>query len=317
MVAYPAKEVVPFHVIWLGFALAYGFEAWPLGRTVVALVAVTAGATVVLVTRAADGAVDWLELSELPLMALVAVLVVWHVRRREALVTEVRALAARELRAAVQRARMHRLTSHEMRTPLTIASGYLDMVLDKELDSVSHADLLVVQDELGRLTRAADRMLRMIRLQDSEVPESVDLDELVRETAERWSAVARRHWSVEAAGGVVVGSAERIRVGLDTLIENALRYTTEQDTVRLVGLRSGSTVLLGVADSGPGLAAEKAVRVNSGVPRRASDRGEPDPRSLTGLGLSIVDDVAEQHGGRVVAGRSREGGALVALLLDS
>lgn len=315
MAAYPAKEVVPFHLIWLAFALAYGLEAWPLGRTLFALAAVTVASTVVMVGRAADGRIDALETTELPLMAVIALLVVWHVRRREASMAELEAVSQREIRAAEQRERMRRLTSHEMRTSLTIASGYLDMTLGEEAVEEAREDLMVVRDELQRLGRALDRMLRLIRLQDSETRTPVDLDGLLRRTMERWSGVTSREWQVEATAGSVDGYAEGIRDAVDTLVENAVRYTSERDTVRLVGRRVGQAVLVGVADSGRGLADDHSALVNSRLRLGAPQAEQWDEQAQTGLGFGIVEDVAHQHGGRVVAGRSREGGALIAMVL--
>ena len=70
--------------------------------------------------------------------------------------------------AAARRERLARLTSHEMRTPLTIATGYVDLLLEPgpKADESMRADLMVVHDELSRLARTADRLVRMIRLQD-------------------------------------------------------------------------------------------------------------------------------------------------------
>jgi two-component system, OmpR family, sensor kinase len=318
MWASPGREVVPYHLVWIGFALVYGFEKWPLGRTTVALVLVAAVTGSILVQRAWTGVIAWDETTEIPLMLLLAVLVVWHVRRREAALATVTRLAEREVAAAEERERLSRLTSHEMRTPLTIASGYVDLLLAHEDDTARRADLEIVRDELGRLSRAGDRLLRVIQLQDILPTSPIDMDALLRDTTQRWAAVADREWTTDPRGGTFEASRERIRACLDTLIENALRYTTEGDTVRLFCFRRGGHLWVGVADSGPGLSREQIVLINARSKASSTPptlTAEPDPRSQTGLGIGIVQEIVAARHGRVLAGRSREGGALIAMVL--
>lgn len=314
MWAAPGEEVIPYHLIWISFALAYGFEAWPAARTLTWLGVVSVLTGGLLISRAADGSMHWEETTEIPLMLSLALLVVWHVQRRAAATRTAVSMARREAAAAERRERLGRLTSHEMRTPLTIATGYVDLLCAREDRPDRLADLSVVRDELGRLARSGDRLLRMIRLQDHLPLSPVDTDHLLEETAHRWSFVASREWLVEAGAGVVHASPERLRACLDTLIENALRYTCEKDTVRLLAFRRDDQLWMGVADSGPGLADEVATRINATGPRRtesAVDAVRPDPRSQTGLGIGLVQDIIESQHGQVFAGRSREGGALV------
>ncbi len=309
----PGDEVVPYHLIWISFALAYGFEAWPVARTSISLGVVSVLTGGLLVARAADGTIHWEETTEIPLMLTLALLVVWHVQRRAAATRTAVAVAGREAAAAARRERLGRLTSHEMRTPLTIASGYVDLLYEREDRPDRLADLGVVRDELGRLARAGDRLLRMIRLQDHLPRAVVDVDALLEETAHRWSSVATRRWLVETSAGKVQASPERLRACLDTLIENALRYTGAQDVVRLLAYRRDGHLWMGVADSGPGLSEQVARRINGQRDRTPGpgDGVRPDPRSQTGLGIGLVQDIVESRRGLVFAGQSREGGALV------
>ena len=247
-------------------------------------------------------------------MLALALLVVWHVQRRAAATRVAVALVQREADAATRRERLGRLTSHEMRTPLTIATGYVDLLYEREDRPDRREDLEVVRDELGRLARAGDRLVRMIRMEDRLPRFPVDIDHLLAETAQRWSSVAGRSWVVETSAGAVDASPERMRACLDTLIENALRYTAADDTVRLIAFCRDGRLWMGVADSGTGFSRDVARRINSRAPRPAqvpTEAGEPDPRSQTGLGIGLVQDIVESRNGRVFAGRSREGGALV------
>ena len=312
----PGKEVIPFHLIWICFALAYGFEAWALRPTSAALVVVTAATGAILVHRAMTGVIAWEETSEIPLM--LAILVIWHVQRREAALATATLLAAREAASAARRVRLARLTSHEMRTPLTIASGYVQLILARPVEPEVRAELEVAHDELGRLARASDRLLRTIQLADPLERSPVDIDALLQETAHRWSAVASRDWVVDSSGGVLDASAERIRACLDTLIENAVRYTGDGDSVLLYATRTGPELWLAVADSGPGIEAELTTAINERQPHAAHlerQAGSHTSSSQTGLGIALVQEIVEARAGRVVVGRSHYGGALVLLIL--
>lgn len=63
------------------------------------------------------------------------------------------------------------------------------------------------------------------------------MDQLLAQEVKRWQVVADRRWVLGAEACLVLGSPERLRTGLDTLVENAIRYTSVVDTIRLVGSR--------------------------------------------------------------------------------
>ncbi|WP_421741683.1 sensor histidine kinase [Cellulomonas sp.] len=311
MWAWPGNETIPYHLAWAAFALLYALGNWPLRWAVAGLSLCAAATGAVLLLRASTGYIPWQETTEIPLMTLLVVLGVWHVRRRQLALRTVTAMAQREHRQAADRERLTRLTSHEMRTPLTIARGYVELLLGRVVDPGERHDLSVIDDELSRLTRATERLVRAIRFQGGADLARVDVDALLRETADRWGQVADRHWVVDTRAGEVLGSGERLRACLDTLIENALRYTTDGDTVRLSGTRGTHWVEIAVADSGPGLSADLRAAIN-GEDEAQAPR---DELSQTGLGLGLVRDVVTARGGRVRAGVAPERGALVAMQL--
>ncbi len=102
---------------------------------------------------------------------------------------------------------------------------------------------------------------------------------------------------------------------MDTLIENALRYTGEGDTIRVIVRSVGATALVGVADSGPGLDRCRAHELNDRIAADDARDSVSDARSQTGLGLLLVREVADARGGRLTVGRSAEGGALMLMAL--
>jgi signal transduction histidine kinase len=206
------------------------------------------------------------------------------------------------------------MTSHEMRTPATIATGYADMLISQETDGERRNDLMVIRDELQRLVLASERLIRTIQVHDQDRLTEVDLDALLRDMAGRWSVLAERNWVVDCDVGRHLCSAERLRGALDTLIENAVRYTEDGDTVRIIGQLHDDQVLIGVADSGPGLdptLARALCRGELGPWGEDTGYTARDPKAQTGLGLALVSEAADSRGGFVVAGTSAEGGALV------
>ncbi|HEX3003377.1 MAG TPA: HAMP domain-containing sensor histidine kinase [Angustibacter sp.] len=315
MLALPGQETIPYHLGWAGFALAYGLATWQRWQLVLALAGYTLASGVVLARSSLVGNVEWQETNEIPLMFALALLMVWHVHRRQEALRQATVLAERDIRAAHDRERLMRLTSHELRTPLTIARGYVDLLQERATEPEDQQDLAVTADELERLSRVSDRLIRMIRLQDDTVTEDVDLDHVLAQAVERWRIVADRNWVLRTRLGHCQGSSERLRTCLDTLIENALRYTEPGDTIRLIGVRREAELVVAVLDSGSGLTDHQIMAINAGEqPQQAeTPLGSVDRLAGTGLGLGIVRQIAHARGGSLYASRSPEGGAALSL----
>jgi signal transduction histidine kinase len=314
----PGDETIPYHIGWAGFGLMYGLgRAWSPRRTALALGLFTGVTGGILVARASAGVLAWQETAEIPLMLLLVALMVWHVRRRQLALAAATHLARRDAQRAHDHERLTRLTSHELRTPLTIARGFVELLRSTETRAERIVDLDVVDDELQRLSRVCERLVRVIQAQTEPELHRFDVDELLRQTGERWAIVSARRWVVQAEAGEVECSAERLRAVLDTLVENAVRYTREGDTVRIFARRKDGCVELGVADSGPGMSARQMALLNRGTaPTEAVPDTLPrDALSQTGLGLGLVRTVVAARDGRLLARTAPEGGAEVAVYL--
>src|SRR5256885_2423162 len=199
-------ETVPFHFVWVSLTLVYGFRVWRPWPTGAALSGVVLVSGVALVAMSRDGQVSPAELTGVPLMAGMFVAMVWHARRRQAALEELRRVTERE-RDFVRDA------SHELRTPITIARGHAELIRAAAESDQIVADAEIVLDELSRLERVAERLLLLAAVEHPGLlrPSLVDVDELVIETERRWSAGAPRLWHVHAqAGGVVAADGERL-----------------------------------------------------------------------------------------------------------
>jgi two-component system, OmpR family, sensor kinase len=336
MLMLPGAETIPYHLGWAGFALAFGLGTWSRRQLVTALSWYTFASGVVLERSWLLGHIGWDETTEIPLMSLLALLMVWNVLRRQSALTEVTRMAEREVHASHDRERLTQLTSHELRTPLTIARGYVELMQLRAVEPEDLEDLLVVADELDRLSRVSDRLIRMIGLGDDTTSETVDIDRLLGQSLERWRVVADRNWVLDSHAGSAPGSPERLRTCIDTLVENAIRYTSVGDTIRLVGSRRDQHIVVGVLDSGVGLTEQQITTINANEQSPTSapaDTWMPtlgnapavtntpevtgtaaaDHLAGTGLGLSIVREIAQARGGALYALHAPEGGAALTI----
>jgi signal transduction histidine kinase len=267
---------------------------------------------VIIIDRAATGVLGWGETAEIPLMATLMLLMVLHVRRRHEALAALTEMGERERARAHQRERLSRRTSHEMRTPATIAVGHLELLLAQETDPQNVADITVVLDELERIILGTDRLIRTLSLPEDDSVVRKDLDRTLGEVLDRWRVLADRDWQLDSTAGWQECSPDRLRVCLDTLLENSVRYTQAGDVVRLVSFVDGSTLNIGVADSGDGFQRSLLETLHDDD-ATVDDAGLPgsDAKSQTGLGLSLVQEAVGARGGRVAIGPSPEGGALV------
>jgi two-component system OmpR family sensor kinase len=324
MVMFPGHQSLAYHLGWVGFAFAFGFGTWSRWQLVTSLTWYTFASGLAIGRSWLLGYISPDEATEIPLMFLLAVLMAWSVHRSRTAQAEVTRLAEREVQASHDRARLMQLTSHELRTPLTIARGYIELMQARAVEPEDLQDLSVVADELDRLARVSDRLIRMMQTQDDRTREVVDTDRVMAQSVERWRAVTDRRWVLDAHVGEVLGSTERLRTCLDTLVENAIRYTSVGDTIRLVGSRRRQHFTVSVLDTGVGLSDDQILAINAGEPSALTAStaftnavSDPDPArdrlAGTGLGLSIVREAAHARGGTLHASHAPEGGAALTL----
>jgi signal transduction histidine kinase len=298
---------VPVHFIWVSLTILYGYTVWRNGVTGAVLIALSVTTMFGLWHAHANGGPGIDELSEIPLMALMFLAMVWHARRREAALEAVRESAERERAFA-------RDASHLLRTPIAVARGHADLVRAAHPDTQTGHDAGVILNELERLTQISQRLLILASADHREFlrAEQIELEELIVDTARRWGAAADRKWVVTAPyEGTVTADREQLGHALDALIENALRFTGEGDTVEIAACEIDGVARITVADSGCGIAPELVPTVFDCFQRTPRTGGG------AGLGLPMVRAIAEAHGGTTVAGASALGGAEILILIPS
>lgn len=301
-------ETIPFHFVWVSLTLVYGFRVWRLRTTMLVLLVVfvvTGAALAWTVSRGGEGP-D--ELTEVPLMAAMFLAMVWHAHRRQLATEETRRLAESEHRLLEGQREFVRDASHELRTPITVARGHAELIRDSGADGQVAKDADVVLDELGRLSRLADRLLILTAADHPGFlsTEVVEVEPLVVGLMRRWSPTARREWRVlVAAEGTVLADRERLETALDALLENAVKATADGGSIA-VGCRSeaGGRLVLEVTDDGAGIGGEALPRIFERFSKLEPDRSRMN--GGTGLGLSIAKAIVEAHGGSIAV-ESEEG----------
>jgi two-component system OmpR family sensor kinase len=288
MLAFPQWQTVPFHWIWITITFLYGFRRWTNGQTAGVLAGVIVVTTIAML-RSVDNTA---ELSEIPLMTCVFLGMVWHVRRRQDAVDALRRVAEREHE-------FMRDAAHTLRTPLTVAQGHAEFVLDSlEPGTQGHEDATVLLDELRRLARISDQLLMLATAEHSDalLLAPVALDRMAAAVARRFSAATGRAVTVDAPERVtVLADEQRVRHALDALVENALHATVAGGRVTIAAHVRGGRAVLEVSDTGPGIAAADRERLFE----RFARGHDAERRAGTGLGLPIVKAIAEAHGGAV------------------
>src|SRR5262245_20179558 len=310
MFALPGQETIPFHFIYISMAVVYGFQPWPLGRTyaVLGLVAVTTGAA--LVWHVKNNVIGWEETAEIPLMALLFLVMVWHVRRRVAATREARRYADSEHEMREMQKRFVRFASHELRTPVTVGRGFAELIRDAQPGSQAAQDAIVVLDEFENLELIAACLLTLARMDERSTvnPSVVPLGALLERTVTRWRAAANRDWRLRPTSAVVAVDRQRIETALDSLVDNAVRFTEEGGRIELAAYPDAGSVVIEVRDDGLGIPDEELAYIFESF-RSGSSRGG------TGIGLAIVKTIVEAHGGAVSAGNLPAGGASFRLRL--
>jgi signal transduction histidine kinase len=148
MFALPGAETIPFHFVWISFALVHGLRPWRLPYMLLTLFVITATTFLALIQHVYAGYIGIEETSEVPLMAGLFLVMVWHVHRRQQALRQVENLAAVERRRAEAQQLFIRLGSHELRTPITVARGYTELIRAAHGDPETIVDAEIVLDEL-------------------------------------------------------------------------------------------------------------------------------------------------------------------------
>jgi two-component system, NtrC family, sensor histidine kinase KinB len=207
--------------------------------------------------------------------------------------------------------------SHELRTPLTSLALSAELLSREEVPPKTNAKsgelLQVILEECSRMRQLTDNLLNLAR---GEVPaiavqqKRLDLARLAADVTRRFVLQAReKHVEIEEhiePAPEIIGDPVKLSWVISNLLGNALRYTPAGGTIKVTALGTERSARLEVADSGPGIPAEMKDYIFERFVQYGSEGFE---KGSAGLGLSIVKEIVEAHGGRIFVESANSHGA--------
>jgi two-component system phosphate regulon sensor histidine kinase PhoR len=194
--------------------------------------------------------------------------------------------------------------SHELKTPLTVVSGFVEMLHDG-IEDFSPEDtrryLRLASEQSVRMQRLIEDLLALSALETGApmpVDDKVDVQGLLRSVAQEAELLSGGRHSIgidAGANATLIGSQKEIHSVLANLAINAVRYTPEGGEIRLIWQATHEGAELAVQDNGPGIDAQHLPRLTERFYR--VDRGRSRETGGTGLGLAIVKHVLTRHQG--------------------
>jgi signal transduction histidine kinase len=195
--------------------------------------------------------------------------------------------------------------SHELRTPLTVLHGELEAVAQaKQLDPQVHEMIGSALEETERLAKIVESLLAISRLDAGEARMErtrFDLAEIAATTTEQMRLLAEDKniaLQTDAAQAVEVeGDRARLKQVIVNLLDNAIKYTLENGSVRVKVSAEDMTAVLEVADTGTGIPRDALPHIFERFYR--VDKARSRQMGGAGLGLAIVKSIVAAHGGEV------------------
>lgn len=186
---------------------------------------------------------------------------------------------------------------HELRTPITIIQGHLELLGDDPQERQETLDL--VMDELERMGRMVNDLILLAKAErpDFLYLETIDIPAFMEDLFVKAQTLADRTWLLQSFGkGRIVGDRQRLTGAILNLIQNATHYTKPTDLIELGYAITRKEVRFWVRDTGEGIAPEDQKRIFERFARAANSYRRSEG---AGLGLAIVRAITEAHGGRV------------------
>ncbi len=204
--------------------------------------------------------------------------------------------------------------SHELKTPLTSIQGFAQAILDNTADTpeMRKQAAQIIYDESGRMHRLALDLLDLARLEAGTADLKmfpVEVGTLLRSIVEKFTPQAQRasvnlQLNIPEHLPTLIGDGDRLAQVFTNLVDNALKFTAANGQVTLSAVNAGAEMEISITDTGKGIPKEAlprlfdrfyqvdASRSRAGGETAATRRG-------AGLGLAIVEEIVQAHGGRI------------------
>src|SRR4051812_29865531 len=225
-------------------------------------------------------------------------------------------------RARYQQA-MHFVT-HEMRTPLSAIQGSSELISRYALTEEKRKQVaLLINSESKRLARMVEIFLNVERLSAGQMElkrESIPIAEMVALCVERTRPLAeRKHIGINLRPMgrelELTGDRELMEYACYNLLTNAVKYSPQKTEVTVTGVKEGSHVRIAVQDQGIGMDQKEVKQIFHKFYR--TKKAEESGEAGTGIGLSIVQQIVEQHGGEIEVTSQPGAGSCFTLVLPA
>jgi two-component system, OmpR family, sensor kinase len=207
---------------------------------------------------------------------------------------------------------------HELKTPLTVLRGHLELLDSADPEDVDATRALLLE-EIDRMSRLVNEMIVLAKADRPDYFRvgPVQLTPYLETVLVKCRALGPRDWRIdETADAVADLDEQRVTQALLQLAQNAVKHTEDGAEIALGARATGTFVELWVRDTGPGVRDQDKDRIFQRFDRGSVEPERPhDTDTGFGLGLSIVSAIARGHGGRVAVADAPGGGAVFTLRL--
>lgn len=206
--------------------------------------------------------------------------------------------------------------SHELRTPVAIMRGNIELLRSGHLSAPeSHEALEMIDSESKRMARLLDELLSLARLEGAaHTFQPLEVRTILEEGAARLRSLGDRRVTIEAPSDLwVLGDPDLLDQALLNILKNAFAHTTDGGMIALAAEWDTNRVSFVVTDDGAGIPADELDRIFDRFYRTQGPR--PSDSGGAGLGLAIADRLVDLHGGTISAENSPTGGARFTITL--
>lgn len=216
------------------------------------------------------------------------------------------------------------IVAHELRTPLTILVGYSQLLQRRlgqhhNIDARDQRALKVLHQQAERLNRTILALLDFSRLQDGHIPirqQPIELSSLVERMVDESSVLLEQHTIFTQFHSLpvwVIGDELRLEQVLQQLLQNAIKYSPQGGIILVSLTEQDGNALIEIQDHGIGIPREALPKLFSRFYR--ADNAEARRLSGIGIGLHIVRELIEAHGGQVSVESVENEGSTFRLML--
>lgn len=198
--------------------------------------------------------------------------------------------------------------SHELKTPLTVISTNVDVLLSNEDSSISSQSkwLQYIKSEVERMTKLTNDLLYLAQLDYSDakmIYSDFNLSETVENVILTMEAIIFENnisFEYEVEPNLIIhGNREQIKQVVMILLDNGVKYVNSNGRVSLILGKSGNSALISVTNTGEGIPEEQICKIFDRFYR--TDKSRARKSGGYGLGLAIAKSIAEQHSGKIFA----------------